>query len=333
MLAFTSLPALLLALETDALVRVEGTSACPRPEEVEARLERRLPARPPGVEPDRAMLDADAGQVRLVLTRPDGTLVGEKRLDPKASCADMAEAVAIVIAIWERPLRAGGVPPLDLPAEKREDTVAGGEARPERAGLAPAEARAETVEEKPSSPERSAAPPPGEAGVGPPFRVEVGAGAETVFPSAMPGALVDVTLRSKAGWGPRIALAGAWWNEAELGVGHVSWTRLSANLGLIHGWSGPRLFLDLREQLVAAALVARGRGYDRTETRVAFDPGVEAGLRAGVALSASLRLWIDVGLTYWPLPQELRVDGFAQTVDAAAFTGSLSIGGTFLSSR
>lgn len=330
MLALTSFTALLLAWETDALVRVGGASACPRPEEVEARLERRLPARPAGVEPDRATLDVAAGQLRLVLVRPDGTVVGEKRLDPKASCADMAEAVAIVIAIWERPLRAGGVPPPDLPAENRESS-ASAEARPERSGPAPAEARAEAVVERPASPDRPE--PPVDVGARPPWRFEIGAGFETVFPGGMPGALLDATLRSRAGFGPRIAFGGAWWNEAELGVGHVSWTRLTASLGLIHGWAGSRFFLDLREQFVAAALVARGRGYDMTQTKVAFDPGIEAGLRSGVALSSSLRLWVDVGLAFWPVPQELRVEGFAQTVDAAAFTGVLSIGGTFLTAR
>jgi hypothetical protein len=332
MLALTSLTALLLALETDALVRVGGASACPRPDEVEAHLERRLPARPAGVEPDRATVDVDAGQLRLVLVRPDGTLVGEKRLDPKASCVEMAEAVAIVIAIWERPLRAGGVPPPELPADRREEIAAQTEARPERSAPVLADARADAVVEKPAAVDRSE-PSPTDAAARPPWRFEIGAGVETVFPGGMPGALIDATLRSRAGFGPRIALGGAWWNEAELGVGHVSWTRLTASLGLIHGWASSRLFLDLREQLVAAALVARGRGYDRTQTRVAFDPGVEAGLRAGVAVSSSLRLWLDVGLAFWPVPQELRVDGFAQSIDAGAFSGLLSVGGTFLTAR
>jgi hypothetical protein len=277
------------------------------------------------VEPDRASVNSEPGQVRLSLVRPDGTVVGEKQLDLKASCAEMAEAVAVVIAIWERPLRSGGVPPLDLPPEAEPDKALPVEPVPPVAP--PSEMRElllkerENVFREPILFLRAR------------WRFELGAAVQSVFPTGMPGALVDVALRGNARWGPRIALGATWWNEADLGVGHVSWTRLTAGLGMIHGWDGRRFFLDLREQFVAAALVARGRGFDRTQTQTAFDPGIEAGLRTGVVLSPSWQLWVDVGLAFWPIPQELRVEGFDRTVDAAALTGSLSVGGTFLSGR
>jgi hypothetical protein len=359
MLAFTTATALLLASGTEGFIRVEGTSGCPTAAEVTAKLDRLLPLRPPGVEADLASIDVDSGVVRLILARPDGTVVGEKRFEPKASCADMAQALAVVLAIWERPLRPGLMPPLDpsIVAEARgpeqgsspseptppastvatESAVANVPRATAGSDAANAERRSRLASVDRSMPEAS--PDRKEPGSSPPsgnalWRFEGGAGVQATLPSAAPGALVEGTLRrTAAGWGPRIALGGAWWNEEGLAVGQVAWTRLTGAIGLIHGWSSPRLFLDVREQFVAGILVARGRGFDETHTRAAFDPGIEAGVRAGASVGPFFRVWLDVGLSYWPIPQELRVEGIDQVIEAAPWSGALSIGGTFLSVR
>jgi hypothetical protein len=356
MLAFTSLTALLLALGADGLVRVDGTCVCPEPVDVATRLERLLPARPIGIEPDRASIDLEAGLVRLVLARPDGTLVGEKRLDPKASCEEMAEAVAIVIAIWERPLRPGLMP--SLPAvESNDDSAGRGSPKVSASGAAAEQVLPSDLTDNGSSAgvegvernsdagrahgARVARPPLGEEpatsgkrSARSPWRVEAGAAFQAIVPGATPGAILEgIVRRSPAGWGPRVALGAAWWNDASLGAGEVSWTRLTAGVGLIHGWSGSSVFLDLREQFVAGIIVARGRGFDQTQTRSAFDPGFEAGIRSGVVIRGLWRLWIDAGFAFWPVPQELRVEGFENTVRAASFSGALALGGSFLSTR
>jgi hypothetical protein len=142
-----------------------------------------------------------------------------------------------------------------------------------------------------------------------------------------------VARRRSGNWGARLALSGAWWNDADLGPGRVSWTRLTVGVGLIHGWSGSRLFLDLREQLLAAALVAAGSGFDQGMTPVAFDPGAGLGLRAGTWLGQRLRLWADAGVAVWPLDQQLQVQGVAGTVGTARLEAALSVGGTIVSAR
>jgi len=318
--------ALLLARTTDALVQIEGATTCPTRDDVAQQLERLLPARPADIEPDRASIHSEDGAIRLTLVRPDGTPIGEKRLELKASCAEMAEAVALVIAIWERPIRPGLVPPLDVSLSARPEAgtalIGTATAAKELSVRAPEETDEHTAESNPPAVPAAT------------WRFEVGAAMQSLGPLRVPGALVEGVFRHLAGgWGFRAAVGGSWWNDTAVGPGSVSWTRVGGGVGLIHGWAGPRLFLDLREQFLAAALVARGHGYDETVTRVVFDPGLEVGIRPGVLLAPWLRLWIDVGLAFWPVPRELQVSGFEQTVDASRWVGALSFGGSFLSTR
>jgi hypothetical protein len=295
-----------LAVAADPLVRVAGSAACPAPERVAEQLERFLPPRPANVAPDLARVDADAGGVRVELRRADATLVGEKMLALKASCAEMAEAIGIVLAMWELPLHPGLVPPAVL-SERRQ---------------APAAALAASA----------AVAPSGDAGRGR-FRLEPGVGVRGVVPGPVPGALIEAVLRHRAsGWGARLAVGGAWWTTSNLEVGQVSWTRAAVGLGPIRGWQGDRWFVDVHGQALAAALFAAGQGYTETRRPVAFDPGAGAGIRAGIAAGA-VRMWAELALAWWPMSRSLRVEGIAQMVDVPSLEPSLTIGGTFLTSR
>jgi hypothetical protein len=300
---------LLVALVADPLVHVEGTCVCPTPGEVAPQIERLLSAGPSGGPPDRAWLDGGPDGVRLRLTSPDGTLIGERSFARERSCADLAEAVALVVAIWEWPLRPGMVPPPEL------SLSASGGAPPKRA-----------IDDAALAGARS-------------WRFEVGAAFQEVAPGLVPGVLVEAIIRGAGGrWGARLSLGAASWRDVALGAGRASWSRATGGAGLVREWSGRRLFLDLQAQASMAALVAKGQGFDEDQTRVAFDPGVGLGIRGGAAWAGLFRTWIDVGVTYWPVGQKLRADlGPAgppgPTADVARFEAALSVGGSFSTFR
>jgi hypothetical protein len=65
---------------------------------------------------------------------------------------------------------------------------------------------------------------------------------------------------------------------------------------------------------------------------VAFDPGAGAGIRAGIETGV-VRMWAELALAWWPISRSLRVEGITQMVDVPSLEPSLTIGGTFLTSR
>jgi hypothetical protein len=295
-----------LAVAADPLVQVAGSATCPAPDRVAEQLERLLPPRPANVAPDLARVDADAGGVRVELRRADATLVGEKTLARNASCAEMAEAIGIVLAMWELPLHPGLVPPAVLAARR--------EAPPASLATSPAVNSS------------------GDAAPGR-FRFEPGIGVRGLMPGPVPGVLIETVLRHHAsGWGARLTIGGAWWTASDLAIGQVSWTRATAGLGPIRGWQGNRWFVDVHGQALAAALFAAGQGYTETRRPVAFDPGGGAGIRAGITVG-TVRMWAELALAWWPIRRSLRVEGIAQMVDVPSLEPSLAIGGTFLTSR
>jgi hypothetical protein len=267
-----------------------------------------LPSRPADVSPDLARVDAGAGGVHVKLWRADATLVGEKTLVAAASCAEMAEAIGVVLAMWELPLHPGLAPTVEPTA-------------PAEAIVTPAATLAAVAPTAATATDR--------------FRLETGVGVRAVLPGPVPGLLIDVAVRHRArGWGGRVLFGGAWWHETLLAGGQVSWARVTGGLGLIHGWQGDRWFADVQAQGMAAVLVAQGRGYDETRTPVALEPGAGIGLRGGVVVGGVARVWAELGVAWWPMRRSLRVGGFDPVmVDVARFEPALTIGGSFLTGR
>jgi hypothetical protein len=323
---------LLLALEADPIVEVEGASTCPTPDAITRHLDRLLLRSADAGEADRLSVEPASGAIRIELRRHDGTIVGEKYLELLGSCDELAEAVAIVVAIWERPLRPGSVPPLEVriqsaadqgQAMRREDGPDSHARSTDR--VVPVADHAEGVHGRGTGASE--------------WRFEGGVGVEGLVPGWVPAAVVEGVVRNTPGnWGGRLAMTGAWWRASPLGSGRASWTRLSAQLGLIHGWSDASWFVDLHEQLVGGAFVARGNGFDDNRTRVGFDPGIGAGLRGGIQVGPLLRVWLDAGIALWPMRQKMQVKVLeagagADGVDAPLVEGSLTLGATFLTSR
>jgi hypothetical protein len=294
----------------DPLVRVTGSATCPLSRDVTAHLERVLPSRPKDVAPDDARVDADPAGVRVELRTASGVLVGEKTFVLAASCAEMAEAIGVVLATWAWPLHPGLVPPVELGADPASRAAT-------RATAAP-----------PAAATIAVAPAPGR------FRVEIGAGAAGLLPGPVPGLSMDAVVRHRStGWGGRLSLAGSGWYAADLDVGRVAWTRLVLGVGVVQGWQRGRWFLDVQEQLLGALLLAAGQGYDETRRPLAFDPGVAVGVRAGLVVGRAVRLWGEAGVAWWPIPRALGVEGVSPQAEVAAFQPSLALGASFLTSR
>jgi hypothetical protein len=87
-------------------ITVEGNTSCPEPGEVAARL---LAVAPASRVPGRAVLIEAEGSLRVQLVRPNGTVVGERLLDSRYPCPELADAAALVLASWQGELDAAPV--------------------------------------------------------------------------------------------------------------------------------------------------------------------------------------------------------------------------------
>jgi hypothetical protein len=87
-------------------ITVEGATSCPEPGEVAARLQVVAPA---GKLPGRALLSVAEGALRVQLMRANGTIVGERLLDARYPCAELADAAALVLASWQGEFEAAPV--------------------------------------------------------------------------------------------------------------------------------------------------------------------------------------------------------------------------------
>jgi hypothetical protein len=87
------------------MLAIEGDSTCPTPAQVKEQLGS-LGVRPEdgNAEPSaqhRAYLSTVERFVIVALLGPDGGLVAERKLDRSASCAELAQTVAVILAAWE----------------------------------------------------------------------------------------------------------------------------------------------------------------------------------------------------------------------------------------
>ena len=102
----------------DAIVRITGDGGCPTTAEVDARVRALLPAGSEQDEQDVATLEQSLSHVRVSVRRPDGTILGERKFDRAHTCAELAAAVALVIATWESDVHPEFALGLPVPAEQ-----------------------------------------------------------------------------------------------------------------------------------------------------------------------------------------------------------------------
>jgi hypothetical protein len=95
----------------DAVV-VRGTSACPSPTDVEAKLAPLVISS--NGPPDVAEIVRQDTTLTVSLTRPDGRAIGRQTLDGHR-CDDLAEAAAVILASWENDARSEGLSLTEAP--------------------------------------------------------------------------------------------------------------------------------------------------------------------------------------------------------------------------
>jgi hypothetical protein len=245
------------------VIRGEGTNGCPSAQDVSARLAGLLAATADAGPPEVLEMAPERGGLRLRLWRADGTLVAERDIAPAATCAEMAEAAAVLAAAWEADLR---------PATTR--LVAG----PPSAMSAPVPDPFPAV----PSPSGTALY---ELGAVP--AVWLGGGGPAV------GGLVRGGLWSRrAPLGITAALAAAFPATAQGGL--ARWHRYALSGGVVGRMRRGLVFVDALAETVLAWLVPRNDSAG--ETSAAFDPGLSLALRAGRPVSPRLEVAASLGV-------------------------------------
>jgi hypothetical protein len=293
------LPVLLIALG-GAGPDVRGVGGCPSTDEVAAHLRPLLPhgELPPdtwlelsdAAPDDGPPGDARARQIEVRLrTAGADAPVGTRRLAVAGSCAEAADAVAVVAASW---MARYLTPPAATPW--LADTTP---------AASPAVAAA--IRRVPQS-----EPGPARTGV----VVDVGGGAgltSATAGTAAPFVTAEVDLRrSGRASAARLVLLAMGARTVDLGSGTAAWQRLAGGAGAARGWGTPAAFMQLGIDALAGAARIQGRAFASNQSSTSFDAGGAPWLRAGAGLAAlPITVWASAGAVVWLREQRVRVEG------------------------
>lgn len=262
-------------------LNVHGDLTCPTPAEVSRVLTGLVPARAAKPAEGRAYLSASGGFVTIELWGLDGGLMAERRLDSVGSCAEMAEAVAVILAAWQ-------------------------------ADLSPR--RAQGVTELPAAAAVSPAP---ESAAGPPVLFDVGAAALTSLVSGkaeLGGKVEGVLLPFASPLGFHLAAAAAsshTQTSTSPPVG-AQWIRPALSAGPNLRWRGQSFAVDVHGDAVLALQRVKGVGLTTISSDTSVQFGLAAGLR-GLRTWNHIAAWIGTDLLVYQGQDNLTV-GNSQSI-------------------
>jgi hypothetical protein len=220
--------------------------------------------------------------VHVELLGSDGRLLAERTLERTGSCADLAEAAAVVISTWEAEFRPDVATSVVLP-------------------LAPPP--------PPTSPKVQVVQPQPE----PTLRFDVGIGllASIAGGEVVPGVTVAASLSSPGGHlGLAAALSASSNHSQSLGsvTGAAHWTRVALTAGPQYRLTRNAMMLDIRAGGALALLRVEGVGLPSTASDTSAQFGLGAGLR-GMRAWNNAAGWIGLDVFVYPGRDQLDVGG------------------------
>ena len=250
----------LLAGPVAPVIRADGANGCPDGTAVSQRLAGLLNRDAEPGAPDLVDLTVDGSDLRLRLSRADGTLVAERRIPRSNRCAELADAVAALVAAWEADLRpeAPASPPPPAPPPAQLPPLRVDEAQPE-----PESERAY------------------ELGVLP--ALWLGGGR-----LSFAGALRAGVWSRRSPVGMTVAVSATFPVDSEA----ARWRRHALSGGVMGRLRHRRLFVDGLAEVVLGWLVVNQQGAG--ETHATFDPGLTIGLRGGTRVARRLELYVSL---------------------------------------
>ena len=291
-MAATLLTALALKL-TITLIGVTGDSKCPTPQAVLAAIS----TMPFPAEASRhvSTLKAMGNSVSISLNNGAGIILGEKALEipndsSTSDCSGLAQAVALVLFVWETK-----APHPDLPVPHLPESSA-----------------------RPAEVDAIASPPPKieavlqthptshlhlELGAVPLGSVPIGSQV------AFAGSLFAVLIGQERHYGLIFSLSGEAPRTAAVAGGEASWNRWSAALGGERRFAFGSFSAVAQADLAVALMIARGQeGLATDATAVNADAAVRLGGQLQWVLGRT-HLFATGFAELWPIPQRLELQG------------------------
>jgi hypothetical protein len=216
--------------------------------------------------------------VHVELLGSDGRLLAERTLNRTGSCADVAEAVAVVLSTWEAEFNPNIATSVVLPP--------------------------------PAPPEvKEVKPPPA-----PSLRFDVGIGlyASIAGGEVVPGATVAASLSPAHGHlGLALALSASSTHSQSVGslTGAAHWSRMALAAGPQYRLGRGATMLDFHVGGVIALFHVEGVGLPSTTSDTSAQLGIGAGLR-GMWAWNNVAGWIGLDLLVYPGRDYLEIGGF-----------------------
>lgn len=281
---------------------IAGDSACPTRMEVAARLAALAApvlAENETMRSQKVQLWSDERRVHVSLLAADGEPLAERTIERSGTCADMAEAVAVVVSTWrakldpnvETPIVSGPAPQTPEPGIAREVL-----ARPRQASAL--------------------------------FDLGVGVlGALAAGDAAVGGSLVGCWRPSANLPGLELMLSGTSYRTQSVAAVEASadWLRFALSGGPDYRLGRGPAVLDVHLGAVLAVLHTRGADLWRTATDTSVQLGVRGGIR-GLWVWNNAAAWIGLDVFSYPGQDRLTVQGYGEVGQMPHWETQIALG-------
>ena len=272
-------------------MQIEVAGSCPSAQQIEGELATLLPPDFAADSSDRAVIAEDGESLTISLARADGRSAARRQLSRTGTCAEQAETVAVMLAVWEAQIH----PEISL----RLDRIGGrGAGRCGGAAAGRSRGRRSRDQRRRPPPERSCRPWGRASSVrGSPTRSRR-EGASTPPWACRIG-------RCGRGSRSRVSEGTAWASRPARRAGGG---RTSPSAPTTWFPSGAAGRLALGAGGVVGVLTATGSGFSSDRTARSVDVGAEIMVRVELKLGV-VRPWLGVGLLTWLRRQTVEVTG------------------------